>query len=71
MRFWSALILVFLISGCNHPESKNFERFSHHENSTEASIENEQDVTSYKVIGVKDGDNFGNVVKNSWCFSQK
>lgn len=58
MRFWSALILVFIISGCNHPESKNFERFSHHENSTEASRENEQDVTGYKVIGVKDGDTF-------------
>jgi endonuclease YncB( thermonuclease family) len=58
MKLWTTLIVAFFILGCKHPESKNFERFSHHENSTEASKENEQDVIGYKVIGVKDGDTF-------------
>lgn len=58
MKSWSIIFLLFLFFGCDHPESKNFERFSNHENQTEVSSENRTNESSYKVIGVKDGDTF-------------
>lgn len=48
------IVCLFLLLGCDHPESKKYNRFNETTTSNETTIETE----GYKVIGVKDGDTF-------------
>lgn len=52
------IYFVFLISliGCNHPESKKYERYG--ESSITEPIPVFENTEGYKVIGIKDGDTF-------------
>jgi endonuclease YncB( thermonuclease family) len=74
MRQFTILIISIFIFGCNHPESAEYNRdnkTSHtKENkssivSTKPSIPSADNTTSYKVIGVKDGDTFELLIDNS------
>ena len=48
------IICLLLLLGCDHPESKKYNRFN--ETTTSNVTSNETD--GYKVIGIKDGDTF-------------
>lgn len=48
------IICLLLLLGCDHPESKKYNRFN--ETTSSTVISNETD--GYKVIGIKDGDTF-------------
>ena len=74
MRLFTVLIFSIFILGCNHPASADYSR----DNQTSHPIENKSiivsfkpsiqsadDTTSYKVIGVKDGDTFELLIDNS------
>lgn len=58
MKSWLLIFLLFLFLGCEHPESKNFKRFSNHQISIATTSENQANEPEYKVIRVKDGDTF-------------
>lgn len=53
MNTFKILLIFFLLLGCNHPESKGFER-----NKNLSEFKSTENQTAYKVIGVKDGDTF-------------
>lgn len=74
MRQFTILIISIFIFGCNHPESAEYNRDNKtlhtKENkssivSTKPSIPSADNTTSYKVIGVKDGDTFELLIDNS------
>jgi micrococcal nuclease len=48
------IVCLLLLLGCDHPESKKYNRF----NETTISNESTNEPDGYKVIGVKDGDTF-------------
>lgn len=56
MRLLQLVFFLCLIS-CNHPESKEYERYNTYQSSFSEPEPTEQKIT-YKVIGIKDGDTF-------------
>ena len=76
MRLLAIFIFSFCILGCNHPESSNYNRENSLRQSNDEKKLGNNDIknrpvpssdtsTTYKVIGVKDGDTFELLVDNS------
>lgn len=58
MTLLKIVLTLLLLSGCNHPESKDYERNKGFLKSTSFNNEITKNEVGYKVIGVKDGDTF-------------
>ena len=58
MRKLLVFFIPILALSCNHPESRNYERYKSHEAPSNALSSHEEHQTGYKVIGIKDGDTF-------------
>lgn len=58
MRYVLTAILLFLLVGCNHPETQEFDRHTGTSTYEFSSPEKEENVSGYKVTRVKDGDTF-------------
>ncbi len=74
MRSFIILIISIFFFGCNHPQSADYSRDKKSSNSkknisgivsVEQPISSVDNTTSYKVIGVKDGDTFELLINNS------